>query len=400
MRSYLGNNRSPILLSREHSFILLVTKNTVRGGDGQPRLSWTNRFCFRMSRKVDNMNSVSNQTPEQTLMFPKRINHLALVVLLLGTILATSSCSSGQKKAATYTGAPLKLAFVSNATSDDVWRSLKSGAEKVADELTNVEIVWRGPDELKKAGSQSAVINRVVELGVDGIVLAPSTEFGLADAVEDAIAKGIPVLVTGDGLGDVPNITAQIGTDNYNAGKLAATELATAIGEAGNVILLRHLVNNKNSERRAQGFLDGIDGYSKIKVVSSDQRGGDSAATAKAKINDLLLLFGEDLAGVCAIDERNAQGTLGALREKGLAGQIKLVAIDPNQVLVEGLADGTCSAIVLQDPFQIGYQSVLVLVDAIQGKPVKEFRSTGEFVVTSENVDDKTISKLLKDFNL
>ncbi len=331
-------------------------------------------------------------------MFPKRYVHVALMLGLIASCFSLPGCGSGKKKVAAYTGEPLTLAFISNAANDEFWQSLQAGADKVAGELTNIEIVWRGPSDLGSRASQSKVIAEIVELGVDGIVLAPAYENGVAQAVEAAIVQGVPVLVIDNGLDDVPNLTAHVGTDHYAAGKLAANEMANAIGDTGNVILLRHLVHNKSAQRREQGFIDGIDRYSKINLVSSDQRGGASGATARAKFNDLLLLFGGNLAGVCAVDGTNAIGTLEALRAADLEGQVKLVTFDPNETLVADLKNGSCSAIVMQDPFETGYQSVLTMVNSIQGKSIEDFDSTGEHSVTSENIDDKKIRQLLKSY--
>jgi ABC-type sugar transport system substrate-binding protein len=55
----------------------------------------------------------------------------------------------------------------------------------------------------------------------------------------------------------------------------------------GNVILLRYLAGSESTEQREQGFLDGLKDYPDITVVSSDQQGGDTATTAKEKVDQL-----------------------------------------------------------------------------------------------------------------
>ncbi len=94
-----------------------------------------------------------------------------------------------------------------------------------------------------------------------------------------------------------PEIVSYVATDNYKGGKMAAEQMAKAIGEKGNVILLRYLAGSESTEQREEGFLDGLKEYPDIKVVSSDQRGGDNATASKEKVDQLLQLYGEDLAG-------------------------------------------------------------------------------------------------------
>ena len=104
----------------------------------------------------------------------------------------------------------------------------------------------------------------------------------------------------------------------------------------------------------------------------------------------------KDLAGIFAVCEPNANGTLEALRNAGLNKQVKMIAFDPSDALIEALGDGSCSGIVLQDPVQMGYQSVKTLVAAIHGESAEAFISTGEYVATPENMNEERIQTLLK----
>mgnify|MGYP001200952567 FL=1 len=317
---------------------------------------------------------------------------LSIVTVIL---LVVIGCGSGEKPAAPYGGKPLKLAVIPKGTSHEFWKSVHFGAEKAAKELGNVEIVWRGPVVESDTGSQIEVVKNMITLGVDGIVLAPNQKGGLVDAVEESIDESIPVVIFDSGLDEGPKIAGYVATDNFKGGQLAAAEMAKAINKKGNVILLRYLAGSESTEQRENGFLEGLKEFPKIKVVSSDQRGGDNATSSKEKVDQLLQLFGDDLAGIFAVCEPNANGTLEALKNAGLDGKVKFIAFDPSDALIEGLKNGSCAGIVLQDPVEMGYRSVLTLVDHIQGKTAEPFTSTGEYVATPGNMDDKQIQELL-----
>ncbi len=82
--------------------------------------------------------------------------------------------------------------------------------------------------------------------------------------------------------------------------------------------------------------------------------------------------------------------------QTGLAGKVKFVAFDSSETLIKGLGDKTVAGIVLQDPFEMGRQSVLALVSHIRGEKVEPFINTGEFVATPENQNSDPFNRLLR----
>jgi ribose transport system substrate-binding protein len=309
--------------------------------------------------------------------------------LLAATLLTLSGCSKSTDK-------KLRIAVIPKGTSHEFWKSVHFGAQKAADELGNVEIIWRGPVVESDTGSQIEVVKNMITMHVDGIVLAPNQKGGLVDAVEESISEGIPVVIFDSGLDEGPEIVSYVATDNFKGGQLAADEMAKAIGGKGNVILLRYIAGSESTEQREEGFLNGIAKYPEITVVSSDQRGGDNTTASKEKVDQLLQVHGGDLAGIFAVCEPNANGTLEALRNAGVNKKVKLIAFDPSDALIEALGDGSCSGIVLQNPVQMGYKSVMTLVDALGGESAPAFQSTGEAVATPQNMKDAKIQTLLK----
>ena len=291
---------------------------------------------------------------------------------------------------------PLRIAVIPKGTSHEFWKSVHFGAQKAADELGNIEIIWRGPVVESDTGSQIEVVKNMITMQVDGIVLAPNQKGGLVDAVEESIGEGIPVVIFDSGLDEGPEIVSYVATDNYKGGQMAAKQMATAIGEKGNVILLRYIAGSESTEQREQGFLEGLKDYPNIKVVSSDQRGGDNTTSSKEKVDQLLQTYGDDLAGIFAVCEPNANGTLESLRNAGLNKKVKLIAFDPSDALTEALTDGSCSGIIIQDPVQMGYQAVKTMVGSINGEKAEAFISTGEYVATPENMNDEESLRLLK----
>lgn len=325
------------------------------------------------------------------------MNQIARCVFLAFSLvgLLAIGCNSKTSNSAAN-GDTLRIAVIPKGTSHEFWKSVHFGALKAAEELGNVEIIWKGPVVESDTGSQIEVVKTMVTMQVDGIVLAPNQKGGLVDAVDESTSEGIPVVIFDSGLDEGPEIVSYVATDNFKGGQMAADEMAKAIGEKGNVILLRYMAGSESTEQREEGFLSGLKKYPNIKVVSSDQRGGDNTTSSKEKVDQLLQVHGDDLAGIFAVCEPNANGTLEALRNAGLNEKVKLIAFDPSDALIEALGDGSCSGIVLQDPVEMGYRSVMTMVASLNGTDAAEFISTGEYVATPENMSEAKFAKLLK----
>ena len=83
---------------------------------------------------------------------------------------------------------------IPKGTTHEFWKTIHAGALKAAEELGNVEIIWQGPQKEDDRTEQIQLVQNAVAAGVDGIVLAPLDSKALVEPVEEAIAKGIPVV--------------------------------------------------------------------------------------------------------------------------------------------------------------------------------------------------------------
>lgn len=312
------------------------------------------------------------------------------------TVGVMAGCGSGDGKVNSSGAKALRIAVIPKGTTHEFWKSVHYGAEKAAKELGNVEILWRGPVLESDTSSQIEVVKNMISKGVDGIVLAPNQKDSLVDVVQQSIDEDIPVVIFDSGLASGPKIVSYVATNNFKGGQMAANEMAKALGEKGNVILLRYATGSESTEQREEGFLDAIKNYPNIKVLSSNQFGGDSIISAKERVDQLLLSHQQELSGIFAVCESNAEGTLRALQNAGIDKQVKFIAFDSSHSLNQALKEGSCAGIVLQDPVRMGYESVKALVASIRGEAAEPLISTGEFFASPENLNDQRIQSLLK----
>jgi ribose transport system substrate-binding protein len=291
----------------------------------------------------------------------------------------------------------LSFAVIPKGTTHEFWKSVHAGAVNAANELGDIEILWKGPLLENDRDGQISVVQDFVTKQVDGICLAPLDKQALVDAVKDAHEAKIPVLIFDSALQDESLIVSYVATDNYKGGQLAAKTLGEALGGQGNVILLRYNPGSESTEQREQGFLDCLkEEFPDIHVLSSDEYAGTTPESSLDKATQVLNKYKDTVNGIFAVCEPNAAGVLKALEETGLATKVKFVAFDPNKELIQGMVDNKVHGIVLQDPVTMGYEAVKKLAAHLNGEKVAKRIGTGEYVATPKNMTTPEIDRLLK----
>ncbi len=175
--------------------------------------------------------------------------------------------------------------MIPKGTTHEFWKSVHDGADQAGKEF-DAEIVWSGPLLEGDREGQISVVQNFVTQRVDGICLAPNDSQAFAGPVKDAKDQGIPVVLFDSGLDDTSAIVSYVATDNRRGGALAADELARRLPKGGNVVLLRYLVGSESTQQREEGFLEKIQDYPQLKVISSDQYSGDTPQSRSTKLNN------------------------------------------------------------------------------------------------------------------
>lgn len=304
---------------------------------------------------------------------------------------------SGEAKGSGKAGKRLRIAVIPKGTTHEFWKAVHAGAVKASREL-DVEIVWKGPlkeDDLKQ---QVDLVQTFTAQRVSGIVLAPLNDKALKAPVRDATRAKIPVVIFDSALqGD--HHTSFVATDNQAAGKLAGNHMKELLGEGGNAVVLRYQEGSASTANREQGFLDVARAAEKVKVVSDNQYGGATTESAFKASENLLLAHdaaGGKVNGVFCPNESTTFGMLLALRKAKLDKPPKFIGFDASDKLVTALEKGEIDALVLQDPFNMGYLAVKTMVEHLRGKKVEAKIDTGSTLVTAKNMKEPKIQQLLK----
>ncbi len=320
----------------------------------------------------------------------KRITFALLsVVLVLGCgdqAAPPTASGGGDADGAKYT-----IAVIPKGTTHDFWLTVKAGAEDAARAL-NAEIYWKGPDKETEVVKQLNIIEDFITMEVDAMVMAACDESAMVDVVKRAKDAGIPVVTIDSGVKSEDPVSF-VATDNVAGARAAGQELARLIGGTGEVGLIPFVKGAATSEMREQGFKDAIAGFPNIKLVATLY--SDSDAAKGMNVTQDMITANPNLAGIFAANEGGAIGAAQALRADGKAGEIKLVAFDASDEEIAALKEGVIQALVVQNPYKMGYEGVKAAVDHLEGRPVEKRIDTGVTVVTMDNFDEPEIQKVL-----
>jgi ribose transport system substrate-binding protein len=339
------------------------------------------------------------------------------VGLALAACLALAGCG-GQGAEYKY-----RIVVIPKGLTHEHWQSVNRGAERAAKDLAaqgiSVEILWQGPQTESDALEQIGIIDRSVGRKVSGIVLAPQDSQQMVKPVQRARDDNIPTVIIDsnldrDELAKDPGLTVKyVATDNKNGGRLAAERLLKVLADAGRdaprLVLFRYEPGSESTEQREQGFLDHVNeviaerkkaGKAVPEIIEDKVYAGSTVESAEKAAGPMLTRLRDKgtIDGIFAVNESSATGLLNALRSAGLSKQVHVVAFDISAPLRRAVEEGEADGTIVQDPYRMGYLGVWFLVQHLEGYDAasdgKKDVSTGEYVVTGDNIDTEEIKGL------
>ena len=298
-----------------------------------------------------------------------------------------------------FAQAPKKVAVIIKATDSDFWQYVLIGATNYAKENSGkVVVTTYGPPSEADIDKQVAILEDVVNSKPDAIVIASTSSDATVPAIERAVKMGIPV-ITIDNKVNTNAVVSHLATNNMKGGALAADMMVARLKElkkplTGKVALISAMAGVQVLTDRDTGFADQLKKVApNLKVLPTRYIDND-IMKALAAAEDLLTA-NPDLVGFFADNNHSGDGVARAISERKLGDKIAAVAFDSDPEEVQSLKDGVLYALVLQDPYGMGYKGVQSALDAIAKKTLPTYVDTGATAVTKVNMNDAKIKGLL-----
>jgi ribose transport system substrate-binding protein len=308
-------------------------------------------------------------------------NRHSCLCFLLFFIVFTVACNRNDRK---------RIAVIPKGQAHLFWQSVHAGAVSAAQE-TGVDVIWNGPPSETDIPAQLQIVDSMITQRVDAICVAPIDKTAMVSVVERAAREKIPVVIF-DSPVDTQQFLAQVATDNYQAGVMAAERMGKILNGKGQVAEVAVQPGAASTMAREQGFEDNIQkAFPGIHIA--DKRYGWADRAKSLNVAENMLTAHSDLDGMFASNESSAVGAAQAI--KGRNAKVKLVGFDWSPGLLDDLKSGLIDSLVVQDPFRMGHDSVMAAVQKLKGGTPQKIQNLPPRVVTRENLNDPDVQKQL-----
>ena len=285
---------------------------------------------------------------------------------------------------------PIHLAVIPKSVGLDYWSKVHAGAMCAARQMPGVEVTWNGVTDETDVVGQLNLLNNYIAQGVNGLVYAATDATAMGEISTSAGKAGIKVVSIDSGTTPQPKNVPLIETNNVAAAKLAADQLAKAIGPAGGkVAIIAFHAGTQTNDQRVQGFESELKRYSKLHLVGIQYSQNDynTALTVTANI----LTANPDLKGLFAANESSDVGAVEAVRIAHKVGKVKIIGWDTSPDEVDGVRQGIVAGLISQDPFRMGYDGVRAVVSILRHQGHANNENTGAVMVTRSNLNNPTV---------
>lgn len=326
------------------------------------------------------------------------------------------------------------ISVIGKSEKGAFWEEVKKGAEQAAEDINTklgyegkdkVKVTYNGPSESENVDEQVNILDE--ELARYPVAVAISIVDTQACKVQFDIAteNGIPVVAFDSG-SDYKGLMAMVSTDNSKAAKEAADKMAESLGE-GEVIVIAHDSKSETASVREKIFIKRMKNKHPQIKISGDYRLDEMKKTVSEEVNagkyclddsqpsgqplaeeekvaveaisnedvlNYILKKHPDVDGIYITNDTSTNETVKALERAGIEG-VNVIGYDADAEEIQALKDGKIKGLMVQNPFGMGYASVIAAARAALKLGNEAYIDTGYIWVTKDNLEGNDVQKML-----
>ncbi|WP_334196274.1 substrate-binding domain-containing protein [Muricomes intestini] len=378
----------------------------------------------------------------------------AIVPAIFGIMLTVSAC--GKEDAPTFTGSITEeptyqdslnvisptaynnvrglkvepgayISIIGRESGSAYWKEIKRGALQAAVDLNGalgytgddeVKVTYNAPEDVENIDEQVNLLDEELARYPDALGIASIDAEACKVQFDLATENGIPIIALDSG-NSYQGIQCTIKTDNAEAAKTGAYKLSDEMEDEGSVLLLVHDSKSASSLERLNSFKSEIEenhpGVSITETLYLDKMDDMKKEIAedknKSKKEDEKKITSEDLNDTDVVayylekhpDIKGCFGTnitatqlgLKTLKQEDKIKDVILMGFDAGKEQLDALKSGDIKGLVVQNPFGIGYASVIAASRSILESGNEAEVNTGYIWVTGDNLEEESIQNML-----
>lgn len=298
------------------------------------------------------------------------------------------------------------------------WEAVEQGAMRAAEDMNillgykgddKVKVIFSAPENENDVDGQVNILDEELARYPAAIGIAMVDSSACEVQFDLATENNIPIVAFDSGT-NYQNIVSMIKTDDREAATMAANKLCDLIGDEGEILIIAHDKMSMTAQERESAFRETIAAkHPNVTIVDAYHL--DELEAHIAEINaelpeeaqedmthiDVVKHILEKYPNVKAIyatSESAADVTVATLDE--LANEeMKVVSFDGGESQVKRLEEGAIDGLVVQNPFGIGYATVVAAARAVLDQGNEAVVDTGYTWVTESNLNDDVIKNMM-----
>lgn len=286
-------------------------------------------------------------------------------------------CSSNNSNSSSSSAGGTKRIVLLNNTDSPFWDAARAGIAKAVEDLKLADAGFTAgmdSNENAETGQIEKLRQYATQDDIAAVIISPvsGTNPAIADELKKLHDKGVLIGCFDSDL-DLKFQSIRefyVGTNNITGGKVLGTAAKNLRPDGGSYVQFVGFDSQQNAIERMDGFTAAVgDKYiQKERKIDETDRG-----RARDNVRDVIDRYAglNILAGIWSY---NAPAIVDVVKEKDIRERFAIVTFDAEQLAIKQMDEGMIDAMVVQNPFGMGYDSVKYAFAKLSGdeETVKE----------------------------
>lgn len=314
------------------------------------------------------------------------------------------------------------LSIIGKGEGTSYWKEVKAGVQQAADDINamlgykgedKIKVNYSGPSQMDSVDEQINILDEELARYPEALGIAPIDSTACTVQFDLAGENDIPI-VTFDSGSDYQDISSKCATDNTSAAQTAAVKLSDMLEDKGEIVVIAHDSKSTTGKVRETAFTEEIkNNHPEVKVVqvyhmdeldmmakqiaqekSTPEQAVEPESITQEDVIEYILEKNPDIKGIYATNVDASQLVVNVC-ENLEKEDLPVVAFDGGEEQLKALEDGNVEGLIIQNPYGMGYATVIAAARSVLGMGNEANVDTGYTWVTKENMDNKAIKQML-----
>lgn len=294
------------------------------------------------------------------------------------------------------------ISVLGRSESGAYWEEVKRGMDQAVEDI-NAMLGYEGGDRVRatyNAADTADNVDEQVNILDEELARYPvAVGIAISDAAacevqfDLAAENGIPVVAFDSG-SDYQGLLATVSTDNDASAREAASRMAEDMEETGEVLILVDNSRAKAETARENAFRDEMQAsHPQITVAGTCYLDQLETADAETDPMETILAQYPNITGIFAV---SSDAVSYALEMADVLETAPVIAgYDAEEEEISALLDGRISGLIVQNPYGMGYATVVAAARAALAQGNEAVVNTGYLWVDAENLETEEVQRIL-----